>query len=69
MGKKGDLSDFQHGMVVGARWTGLSVSETVDLLGFSHTTISRIYKEIRENPLDKNTLFDARRWRRIAGLI
>ena len=40
MGKKGDLSDFEHGMVVGARPAGLSISETVDLLGFSRTTIS-----------------------------
>ncbi len=26
MGKKGDLSDFERGMVVGARRTGLSIS-------------------------------------------
>ncbi len=45
MGKKGDLSDFEHGMVVGARWAGLSISKTADLLGFSHTTISSFYRE------------------------
>ncbi len=45
MGKKGDLSDFEHGMVVGARLGGLSISKTADLLGFSHTTISRVYRE------------------------
>ena len=45
MGKKGDLSDFECGMVVGARWAGLSISETADLLGFSHTIISRVYRE------------------------
>ncbi len=28
MGKKGDLSDFERGMVVGARWVGLSISKT-----------------------------------------
>ncbi len=39
MGKKGDLSDFEHGMVVGARRADLSISKTPDLLGFSHTTI------------------------------
>ncbi len=44
MGKKGDLSDFECGMVVG-RWAGLSISETADLLGFSLTTISRVYRE------------------------
>ena len=41
MGKKGDLSDFERGMVVG----GLCMSETADLLGFLRTTISRVYRE------------------------
>ncbi len=45
MGKKRDLSDFERGMVEGARWAGLSISKTADLLGFSRTTISRIYRE------------------------
>ncbi len=49
MGKKGDLSDFERGMVVGVRRTGLSISKTADLLGFSHTTISRF----TENDLKK----------------
>lgn len=37
MGNKGDLSVFKHGMVVHTRWAGMSISETSDLLGFSHT--------------------------------
>ncbi len=45
MGKKGDLSDFEHGMVFGARQAGPSISKTADLLGFSRTTISRVYRE------------------------
>ncbi len=45
MGKKRDLSDFERGMVVGARRAGLSISNTADLLGFSRTTISRVYRE------------------------
>jgi len=45
MRKKGDLSNFEHGMVVGARWAGLSISQPAQLLGFSRTTISRVYKE------------------------
>ncbi len=45
MGKKEDLSDFERGMVVGARWTGLSFSKTADLLGFSRTAISRVSSE------------------------
>ncbi len=38
MGKKGDLSDYERGMVVGGRWAGLNFSKTADLLGFSRTT-------------------------------
>jgi len=32
-------------MVVGARWASLSISQSAQLLGFSCTTISRVYKE------------------------
>jgi len=45
MGKKGDLSNSELGMIVGARQAGLCISQSAQLLGFSHTTISRIYKE------------------------
>ncbi|KAF7642299.1 hypothetical protein LDENG_00260690 [Lucifuga dentata] len=45
MVKKGDLSDFERGMAVGGRRAGLSIAETADLLGFSWTTISRVYRE------------------------
>ncbi len=35
MEKKGDLSDFEHGMVVCARRADLSISKTVNILRFS----------------------------------
>ncbi len=34
-----------HRNTVGARRAGLSISKTADLLGFSRTTISRVYRE------------------------
>ena len=39
--KKCDLSDFDWGMIVGARQGGLSISETADLLGFSEQNLCR----------------------------
>ncbi len=48
MRKKGDLSDFERGMFVGVRRAGQSISKTDDLLGFSRTTISRVYRERSE---------------------
>ena len=35
MGLKCDLSDFDQGLIVGARFGGLSISKTADLLGIS----------------------------------
>lgn len=39
------LSDFGGSVVAGVRQTGLNSLDTVDLLGFIHTTISRTDRE------------------------
>lgn len=41
-GQKGDSRDFELGVFVCPRQVTLSISETVDVLGFSHTTISGV---------------------------
>ncbi len=63
-------------MVVGVRRTGLSISKTVDLLGFSHTTISRVYRECsekekisRERQLCGRKCLDVRGQRRMDRLV
>ena len=45
---KCDLSDFDHGKIVGARWASLSISVTADLLGCSRTTVTSVCREWRK---------------------
>lgn len=49
MGREGDLSDFENGVVIGARQASLRVSETAELLGISQNHSPGF----RENCLEK----------------
>ncbi len=57
--------------------TGLSISKTADLLGFSHTTISRVYRELSEKEeisseqqlCGRKCLVDVRGQRRMSRLV
>uniref|UniRef100_A0A669DEJ3 Tc3 transposase DNA binding domain-containing protein n=1 Tax=Oreochromis niloticus TaxID=8128 RepID=A0A669DEJ3_ORENI len=45
MGKSRDFSEFERGMIVGARRAGCSLSQTANLLGCSRTAVSRVHRE------------------------
>jgi hypothetical protein len=46
MSKASDLSDFERSVIICVRRATSSISEMVSLLGFSHTTVSRVYREL-----------------------
>ncbi|GBM89677.1 hypothetical protein AVEN_122824-1 [Araneus ventricosus] len=49
-----DFSEFERGVIVGAREMGHSISEVAMKFGFSSTTISRVYHEYRESGKTSN---------------
>jgi hypothetical protein len=62
MGKTKYCSAFERGMVVGARHTGLSVSRTATLLGFSLSNIPCVYQEwstSKRHPANMTQLWEA----------
>ncbi|GFW81443.1 uncharacterized protein TNCV_377911 [Trichonephila clavipes] len=48
-----DLSEFERGVIVGAREMRHSISEVSMKFGFSLTTISRVYREYQESGKDQ----------------
>ncbi len=59
MGKKGDLSDSECGMVVGDRWAGLSISKTFHTqpsLGFTENGPKNIKYPVSGSCVDGNAL-------------
>jgi len=50
MGEKGNLRDFEHPMVVGAKQTGPTPSKTADLLGFSSSDVYFQQDNARHKP-------------------
>ena len=46
-GRNADPSEFDCGMIVAARQGGWSISETADLLGFSHTAVSFVENDAK----------------------
>ncbi|XP_042899800.1 uncharacterized protein [Parasteatoda tepidariorum] len=45
MWKKSDLTEFQRGMIVGARCVGTSISKTAALVKCSRAAVANVYKE------------------------
>lgn len=52
-----EVQTKQHGMVVGARWADLSMSETADLLGSS-----KVYKKWPEEKISSERLLCGPKW-------
>ena len=44
-----DLSEFEGGVIVGAREMGYRIFDVAQKFGFPRTTISRVYREYRES--------------------
>ncbi|GBM61787.1 hypothetical protein AVEN_235704-1 [Araneus ventricosus] len=49
-----DLSEFERGVIVGAREMGHSISEVAMKFGFSRATISQVFREYRESGKTSN---------------
>ncbi len=77
MGKKGDLSDFECGMVVCARWTGLSISklliywdfQALPSLGFTENGPKKRKYPVSGSCVDQKCLVDVRGQRRMDRLV
>ena len=67
MGKKCDLSDFDRGMIVGARQGALSISETAELLGFPRTTLEFAENSVKNRRTSSEVQFCGQTWLVLRG--
>lgn len=77
MGKKSDLTEFQRGMIVGARCVGTSISKTAALVKCSRAAVVNVYKEwtikqktgSQRQTCGRHRVLNARSERRLARVV
>lgn len=77
MGKKRDLTEFERGMIVGARSVGASISKTAGLVKCSRAAVVNVYREwtttqktgSQRRACGRHRLLDARSERRLAKIV
>ncbi|XP_042903798.1 uncharacterized protein [Parasteatoda tepidariorum] len=77
MGRKSDLTEFQRGMIVGARCVGTSISKTAALVKCSRAAVVNVYKEwtikqktgSQRQTCDRHRVLNTRSERRLARVV
>nr|XP_042908339.1 uncharacterized protein LOC122271383 [Parasteatoda tepidariorum] len=77
MGKKSDLTEFQRGMIMGARCVGTSISKTAALVKCSRAAVVNVYKEwtikqktgSQRQTCGRHRVLNARSKRMLAGVV
>nr|XP_042900093.1 uncharacterized protein LOC122269731 [Parasteatoda tepidariorum] len=77
MGKKSDLTEFQRGIIVGARCVGTSIGKTAALVKCSRAAVVNVYKEwtikqktgSQHQTCGRHRVLNARSERRLARVV